>query len=296
MFFLSTLVQKSPMIETTKVKVGEFEFDCRISGNKDHEPVILLHGFPESNIMYEQLMTDLTAIGYYCVAPNLRGYSEGARPKGKKHYKIDSLADDIIDIANALSIPKFHLVAHDWGAAVGWKVVNDFPNMIASWTAMSVPHIQSFFKAVAVDSVQYAKSVYIRKFQIPFLPEMKMRSKNYLALRTLWDKQSPEEVSDYLRILKQKGALTATINYYRANYYLTKEAITSEIIGDISVPTIFIWGNTDLAVGRVAVDGAAKYMKGEYKFLEYDAGHWILDEIYDKLQPEIIAHIKKHII
>lgn len=281
------------MIEQKKIKAGQYVFDCRVSGDPKGEPVILLHGFPESNIMWEKLMQDLTAEGYRCVAPNLRGYSEGARPKGKRNYHIELLAEDVANIADAVGMPHFHLIGHDWGAAVGWKVVFDFSDRITSWTGLSVPHLQSFYKAVAIDPDQRARSKYIRQFQIPFIPEMKMKAKNYAALRKLWTDQSPEEIDDYLRILKQKGALTATLNYYRGNYKQTKLAVTENILGDITTPTLFIWGEKDFAIGRNAVEGAAQFMKGPYRFVPINAGHWIVDDSYEQIKPEIIKHLKQ---
>lgn len=282
-------------MEPVNLKIGAFNFECRISGDPQNEPVLLLHGFPESSIMYEALMKTLNSEGFYCVAPNLRGYSKGARPHGRKNYTIEKLALDVLDIAGNLGIESFHLVAHDWGAAVGWKVVADNPGLIKSWTAMSVPHLQSFFRSVAIDQDQRERSKYIRQFQIPFIPEMKMRAKNFAALRKLWDQQSPAEVEDYLRILRQKGALTATLNYYRANYRLTKLATKQSIMGDIPTPTMFIWGKNDFAIGPTAVMDGHKYMTGPYEFIEKDAGHWILDEIYHELEPIIVGHIKKYI-
>ena len=57
-----------------KVIVNEMSFDCRTSGTKGNELVVLLHGFPESSIMWKPLMNQLAEAGYFCVAPNLRGY------------------------------------------------------------------------------------------------------------------------------------------------------------------------------------------------------------------------------
>ena len=82
-------------MQIKKINIGSLEFDCRVSGNESNELVVLLHGFPESSIMYRKLMEDLSIQNYYCIAPNLRGYSERARPKGKKYYTIDKLVNDV---------------------------------------------------------------------------------------------------------------------------------------------------------------------------------------------------------
>ena len=77
--------------------------------------------------MWTGLMDYLATQGFYCIAPDMRGYSKGACPKGVNNYSMDKLSSDILNIANALGIPKFHLIAHDWGAAIGWNIVYNKP-------------------------------------------------------------------------------------------------------------------------------------------------------------------------
>lgn len=146
------------MTELRKIKIGHLEFNCRVCGNEDNELVLLLHGFPESSFMYRELIEDLSSNNYYCIAPNLRGYSEGARPKGKQNYVIEKLVKDVMEIAKKTGKDKFHLIGHDWGSAIGWQLVHDYPNNILSWTGMAVPHLQSFFEAVLKDKDQKEKS------------------------------------------------------------------------------------------------------------------------------------------
>jgi pimeloyl-ACP methyl ester carboxylesterase len=281
------------MTEIRKIRIDQLEFDCRVCGDEENELVILLHGFPESSIMYRDLMKDLNSHNYYCIAPNMRGYSKKARPRGKKNYTIDKLVGDILDIAKHIGKDKFHLIGHDWGAAIGWQLVHDYPNKILSWTGMSVPHLQSFFNAVLKDKDQKEKSKYIALFQFPFLPEWNIRLKDFKILRNLLDVQRDEEIEDYIAIAKENGALTAMLNYYRANNNLAKRAGTEQILGSIGVPTLFIWGKKDIAIGSVAVDNAQQYMKGEYRFLELDAGHWLIQTNYSEIKLAIIDHLSK---
>ena len=277
------------MNNTAEIKINDFVFDCRISGNKDDQLVILLHGFPESSFMWIDLMQDISALGFYCIAPNMRGYSEGARPKGKQHYTIDKLCQDVLDIAKFVGKEKFHLIAHDWGAVIGWKTVYDNPKAILSWTALSIPHIKALSYAIANDAVQKKKSQYVKNFQVPFLPEMQIRKNDFELFRKLWKHSSEEEVEDYLFIFRNKKALTAALNYYRANYQFLRKLQ----IGNINVPTLFIWGEHDLAIGAYGVEYSHKYMKSYYKFVKLDAGHWLIQSRYEDIKTEIIEHLLK---
>ena len=281
------------MIEPHKIRINQLEFDCLVSGNENDELVLLLHGFPESAYMYRNLMEDLNSNGYYCIAPNLRGYSKGARLKGKKNYGIDYLVSDVLGFAKSANKDRFHLVGHDWGSAIGWQVVHDHPDLIISWTALSVPHPQSFFHAVLNDPDQQEKSKYIKLFQLPMLPEFKMKSNDFKVLRELWDEQSEDEIENYISILKEPGALTAVLNYYRASNKLLKRARTEQILGDIHVPTLFIWGNKDIAIGPVSVEGGHKYIKGDYTYIELDGGHWLNQTNYSEVKEAIVKHLNK---
>ncbi len=282
------------MKETIQIKIDDLTFDCRTDGDKENELVIFLHGWPETSYMWKKLMSHFSKNGFYCVAPNLRGYSKNACPKGKKYYSLDKLSKDVLGISNFLHKSKFHLVGHDWGAAIGWKVVHDHQDRILSWTGISVPHLQAFGKAIVVDMEQSKMSQYIKDFQLSYLPESRIRKDDFKILKKLWKNSESNEIDNYLEVFINPKQLTASLNYYRSNYKLLKSAATKQILGDINVPTLFIWGNKDIAIGSYAVSESHQYMKNEYEFLELDSGHWLIQTKYQELKKVITKHIMKN--
>ena len=282
------------MEETTKIKIDNFIFYCRTYGNKEDELLIFLHGFPETSYMWKKLMSSFSENGFYCIAPNLRGYSKGACPKGKKHYSLDKLAKDVLDISEFLNKPKFHLVGHDWGAAIGWKVVHDYKDRILSWTGISVPHLQAFGKAIVVDQEQSKMSQYIKNFQLPYLPEIQIRKNDFRVFKKLWKNSDSNEIDDYLEVFGNPKQLTASLNYYRSNYKLLKKAAKNQILGNIHIPTLFIWGNKDIAIGSYSVSENHQYMKSDYEFVELESGHWLIQTNYPELKDAITKHIIKN--
>ena len=74
---------------------GELVFDVIDAGPADGPVVVLLHGFPEQNTMWQPVIEPLTAQGYRCLAPLQRGYSPGARPKRRRDYRNTELVEDI---------------------------------------------------------------------------------------------------------------------------------------------------------------------------------------------------------
>lgn len=278
------------MTEIRSIGIEGLEFDYRISGEGNKEFVILLHGFPETSIMWTRLMDHLATKGYCCIAPDMRGYSKGACPKGVKNYTIDKLVADILNIATGLQINRFHLIAHDWGAAIGWNLVFRHSERIISWSALSIPHNRSFAKALKTDPEQKKKSKYIALFLLPFIPEFRIRMNDFKGFRRLWRNSSSEEIEHYLSVFRRKSSLTAALNYYRAN--LRKRP--AQPIGKIETPTLFIWGNKDLAVGEVAARGNEKYMTGDYKFLEVEGGHWLIQANYEEVTAAITDQLASH--
>lgn len=282
------------MPDSVEIKIGELSFECLISGKQENEMVLFLHGFPETSYMWRNLMEALSKKGYFCVAPNLRGFSKGACPKGRKHYHIEELIKDVSGIAGHFNKAKFNLVGHDWGAAIGWKFVHDQPESILSWTGISVPHLQSFGHAIAHDAEQKKMSQYINFFQWPWIPEFVISRNDFKLFRKSWKNSTPDEVEAYLKVFRNRKQLSAALNLYRSNYKLLKQMGREQILGDIHVPTLFIWGKKDVAIGEASVEGGHQYMKGYYKYLELDSGHWLIQTRYEALREAISEHLLIH--
>ncbi len=276
-------------VEIKEITANGMIFRCRVCGLENSgEPVILMHGFPETSHMWEDLLIFLAAQGYRCLAPDLRGYSPGARPIDIASYSIDKIASDIIALANTVGFQKFQLVGHDWGAACGWTVVELYPERVNSWSALSIPHLTAFDIAKKTDDEQTKKSWYMTAFQLPIIPEIFLGAGVATIPTKLWSNSSPAEVSEYVNVFKDFACRKAVINWYRAN----KELPIS--YGDVAIPTILIWGNKDIAIARAGTEMAASYMKGKYQKIELDAGHALIQEEFKRVSQEILSHIQQH--
>jgi pimeloyl-ACP methyl ester carboxylesterase len=239
--------------------------------------------------MWHRIMEKFSTLGYFCMAPDMRGYSPDACPKGTGNYKLRHLGNDVMHLADSAGKDRFHLVGHDWGALIGWYLAFRHGDRIETWSALSVPHNRAMIKAIITDDTQRKKSRYVRWFQIPVLPELMIRKNDFEKFRKLWKHSPPEEVEDYLSVFRRKKSLTAALNYYRANIRKGR----FEHVGDIEVPTLFIWGRNDLAIGEVAATGCGKYVKGPFTYLPLDGGHWLIQSNYADVEAAIIAHITR---
>ena len=156
-----------------RLPLGELEFRARVAGFDNPAPkgdVVLLHGFPETSVMWVPLIDAASEAGYRVVAFDQRGYSPGARPEDLSAYTIGHLTSDVFRVADGVGFEDFHLVGHDWGSGVGWGLVLEDASRLLSWTSLSIPHIAAFGEAIAADPDQQQKSSYMLLFRTPWVP------------------------------------------------------------------------------------------------------------------------------
>ncbi len=244
-----------------EIEAKQMVFRSRGAGldNLSGEPVILLHGFPETSIMWANMMERLANEGYRCFAPDQRGYSPNARPSGVENYIHQELASDVVALADAIGFGRFHLVGHDWGSVVGWAAILLYPERVHSWTAMSVPHMDAFRSALADDLDQQQRSQYIAFFRTPGQAEKTLTANDFEPLRALWSSIPSDQVKEYITVFSQPGALTAALNWYRANSFDLEQSYQGAMFGPVWHPTLLIWGNHDIAIGRAAVVRTEQY-------------------------------------
>jgi pimeloyl-ACP methyl ester carboxylesterase len=171
--------------------------------------VLLLHGFPDDRHMWRYQVPALVDAGYRVVAPDLRGFGEAPRPQDPKEYGIPIAVKDVIGILDALKIPQVQLVAHDWGAAVGWRLAAEYPDRVTRYVAMSVgaPGFRTSIQ-------QREKSWYTLFFRQAGVAEQQLMANNWELFRE-WSR-SPVDIDRWIVNLSRPGALTAALNWYRA--------------------------------------------------------------------------------
>jgi pimeloyl-ACP methyl ester carboxylesterase len=258
--------------------------------------VILLHGFPETSAMWQYLMPHIADAGYRVIAPDQRGYSPGARPADAEEYRYAALAADVAGLADACGAPRFHLVGHDWGALAGWVVVDQYPDRVASWCAMSVPHAKAFALAVRDDPEEEPYRQAVALFVTPQVAEQVLFADGMAGLKAqAWTGCSPAQVADYVSVFSDGGAMTGALNWYRASRSHARSLEDPSVpFGPVATPTLLLWGRNDPYIRQRAIDLAAEQMRGEYRVVAMDAGHWLTEEKPDDVAREVLAHIAAH--
>lgn len=231
------------------------------------ETVVLLHGFPQQPSSFNPVVSLLYDEGIRTLVPSQRGYTAAARPRRRRDYRTAETAADVIALLDAAGVARAHIVGHDWGGAQAWAVAAWNPGRVASLTVLSTPHPAAMAEAFR-SSNQALKSWYMAFFQLPFLPEAVAP----LSLtNTLRDTGLPlKYVGRYLDAMAVPGTLRGAINWYRGMPFSNRPRV-----GPILVPTTFLWGAHDFALGRTAAERTERYVHAPYEFRELDAGHWL---------------------
>jgi pimeloyl-ACP methyl ester carboxylesterase len=197
------------------------------------------------------------------------------------------LVDDVVRIADELGADRFHLVGHDWGAVVGWALAAGHPERVSTWTAMSTPHPRAYLSAMP-RSLQSLRSVYIGFFVLPWLPETVLGGKDAALLSALLGASGLPRATahEYAHAMAESDALRAALNWYRA-----ARAWDLLSVGRVRVPTLFLWGRHDVALGPSAAKATRTWVSGDYRFAPLDAGHWLPETQVEEIAPLLLAHL-----
>lgn len=263
-------------------------FEVRDSGAESAATVVLLHGFPQQPTGFDDVAERLGAAGVRTLVPSQRGYIAAARPTSRRAYRSEETAADVIALLDAAGLERVHLVGHDWGGFQAWAVAAWHPERLASLTVLSTPHPAAFSHELRHGGLlrpggQARRSWYMAAFQLPLAPEV--LGKRTLR-RTLTDSRLPARyVDEYVRALDEPGALSGALGWYRGMPFSRRP------IGRISVPTTYVWGTHDFALGRGAAERTASFVEAPYTFVELASGHWLPETNPDAVATAVLERI-----
>ncbi len=279
-------------ISIDDVAANGMTFRVRSAGPVTGRAVILLHGFPQTSQSFANQLIALGEAGYRAIAPDQRGYSPGARPAEVTAYRISELVSDVVALADAVGIESFDLVGHDWGGLVAWATAGAHPDRVRTHNPVSTPHPNALAAALeAGDPDQTKRSAYL-----DLLAQVDVAERFFLGedgsgsgLRGVFSHSGIDSATTdvYVECLSEPGALTAALNWYRAN-----DLHSPMEVGPITMPTLYVWSTDDMALGRVAAEATAAFALGPYRFEVLEGvTHWIPDVEPERLSALLLGHL-----
>ena len=263
------------------------------------ELVLLLHGFPE---FWYSWRHQLEALGkhFHVVAPDMRGYNLSDKPSRVEDYRVDEIVGDVVGLIDHFGASQAAVVGHDWGATVAWAVAQRFPERVSKLAVMQVPPPAVWRANMSLRQV--LRSWYMFLFQLPRIPEWMISRKNMAAIeRTFTDSVirkgsfSAAEIENYKEALRQPGAITSALNYYRANIKRLASRGSNSATSDerTRVPTLFIFAEQDFAILPETVRGVADHVDAPFReFRIKDSGHWVQNEAAEEVNSALIDFLR----
>jgi pimeloyl-ACP methyl ester carboxylesterase len=278
-------------IRLEQVATNGITLEVAVAGPEDGPLVILLHGFPESWHGWRHQIGPLAEAGFRVVAPNQRGYGSSDKPRGIRAYSLDELAADVVGLLDSLKREQAFLVGHDWGGIVAWWLLIHHPGRFTKAAILNAPHPVAIQQALRADLGQIRRSWYTFAMQIPWLPEVMFRRRNFQALaRALVNSSRPGTFSEadldrYREGWSNPGAIRGMVNWYRAAFRARPAPPADPIV---RVPTLMLWGARDRFLGRgLAWISGALCENLTVEWFE-DATHWIQHEEPERVNQAII--------
>jgi pimeloyl-ACP methyl ester carboxylesterase len=300
------LTNTDPRIRHGYAQVGEVRLHYAESGESERPLVLLLHGFPE---FWYSWRHQLAALGekFHTVAPDLRGYNLSDKPERVEDYRLERLVDDVTGLIRHFGARSAAVVGHDWGAGIAWAVARYHPEYVSRLAVLQVPPFRAWVDNFSLR--QLARSWYMLFFQLPLLPERWIGRNNFAQLARMFRATSRRgtfsdaDIELYKDALKRRGssgdvcALTAGINYYRANVFsLAAERVRGGggSRAFVSAPTLFIYGERDAFVVPETVRDVGSYVDAPFREVRRArAGHWVQQEYPNEVSAALLGFLSE---
>lgn len=252
-----------------QVKLGEYNFEITEEGSG--LPLLMLHGFPDSARLWRHQIPALVEAGYRVIAPDQRGFGNSDKPQEKEAYALTEVLADAVAMLDHFGVEKARVVSHDWGAAVGWALAAFHPERVERHVALSVGHLTSLWNA---GLAQRRLAWYMLLFMRVGESEELLRRNDWAFFRDLW--QHHPEMETWLQDLSRPGALTAAINWYRANVDIDTWTDEGWVMPRVTVPSMGIWSSGDIYLTEAQMIGSGDFVDAEWRYERLEgATHWL---------------------
>ena len=214
-------------------------------------PILLLHGHPQTHIVWRKVAPDLVAAGYQVIAPDLRGYGDSAKPESDPlhmPYSKRVMARDQVALMSELGHHRFCVVGHDRGGRVAHRLALDFPDAVERLAVLDIaPTLTMYNQTDQAFATRYFWWFFlIQPFDFPERligadPEYFLRRHISGQLKTPGAVEE-KAITEYLRTYKDPATIHAICEDYRASASIDLEHDRADKDTKVTSPLLAIWG------------------------------------------------------
>ncbi len=128
------------VIETARHRTFYLE-----SGPPGGPVLVFVHGWPALAMSWRPQLVHFAALGYRCIAPDMRGYGGSSAPRRREDYALEAIVGDMVELLGGLGAERAVWIGHDWGGPVVWEVARHHPGLCRAVVSMCVPYLADGF-------------------------------------------------------------------------------------------------------------------------------------------------------
>jgi pimeloyl-ACP methyl ester carboxylesterase len=251
-------------------------------------PVLLLHGFPDSSHVWRHQVPALVDAGMRAIAPDLRGFGESDKPEEVEEYALTRSLADMVAVLDALGVERACVVGHDWGAALAWALAAFVPARVERLVAMSVGHPNTF-REQSIERRE--KAWYQLLFQFTGTAEDLVMRDDWKLFREF--ARGDGDLDRYVADLSRPGALTAGLNWYRANAGPQRELEERSPFPAVAAPTLGLWSSGDNYLTEEPMLGSSEHVTGPWRYERIEnASHWLQLDAAERVNELLLEFLR----
>ena len=253
-------------------------------------PLALLHGFPESSLMWAKIAPQLAA-RFTVVAMDLRGYGWSSAPRSQngEGYTKRAMAGDLVTVMESLGHVRFRLAGHDRGARVGYRLALDHPGRIEKLALLDILPTSQVWRAIEAGDTPAAHWGFLSRPEPQPEEEIGRTGPDayFTGLMRQWAKDDklrgidPRALSQYRDAWGDTSRIHAFCEDYRASAGPDRKADEADLAAGrtIQCPTLILTGDFFLTRGkRPALEVWRSTFAPGAEGQQIDSGHFLAEE------------------
>jgi haloacetate dehalogenase len=280
----------------TKARVQTTSAEINFVQGGSGAPLLLLHGYPQTHVIWREVATQLMN-DFHVICPDLRGYGDSEKPpSADDHFPYSKrvMAQDMVEVMDALGYQEFFVAGHDRGARVAHRMALDHPHKVKKACVMDIAPTHHMFKNT---DQTFATGYYHWFFLIQpdGLPEhmigadpayyLTEKMKRWSAPGTVFDNDA---MAEYIRCFSSPESIHASCEDYRAAASIDLQHDEADLDSKLQCPLLVLWGTKGFVHRHYDVLDVWRDRAVQVEGKGVECGHFLPEEAPEQVSTELL--------